>query len=122
VTACVKPPTLIAPLRESVDVLAATVYAMDPSPLPLLPLVIVTQAALEVAAHVQFAGIATDTLPVPPSAAKLALPGARLIVHTGAGWIGESSPPHAIKPTRRMAGTKKDEMNLSCISIPRLRL
>ena len=56
------------PLRVEVAVFAATLYATEPSPDPLAPLVTVIHATLLVAVHAQPVSDVTATEPVPPPA------------------------------------------------------
>jgi hypothetical protein len=76
VTVNVCPATVSVPVRLLVFVFAATEYPTVPLPLPLLPEVIVIQAALLAAVQVQPVGAVTVTLPVPPLACTDALVGA----------------------------------------------
>ena len=70
VTVNVCPAMVRVPLRELVEVFAATENATDPPPLPLPPEVIVRKAALLVAVHVHPAAALTVTLPGPPIEVK----------------------------------------------------
>ena len=67
--------------RASAVVFEDTEYRMVPFPVPLLPDVIVSHEALLEALQVQPDCVATDTLPVPPEAPKLALVGEMEKVH-----------------------------------------
>lgn len=69
VTVKVWPPVVIVPVREAVVGFAATLKAIVPEPDPLAPDVIVIQAALLVAVHVQPARAVMVTEPRPPAAA-----------------------------------------------------
>ena len=64
VTVKVCPPIVIVPVRDVVPVLAATLYATVPLPLPVAPLVIVIHDALLVAVQLQLAPLVTPTVPV----------------------------------------------------------
>ncbi len=66
VTVNVCPAMVIVPVSWLVVVLAATVKATVPFPVPLLPEVIVIQLALLVAVQLQPLEVVTPTLPVPP--------------------------------------------------------
>ena len=65
------PATVSAPLREVVDVLAATVYVTVPFPLPVLPPVRTIQLSLLVAVQPQPLAAVTLTLAAPPAAATV---------------------------------------------------
>ena len=54
---------------------AATEYETVPDPVPLAPDVIDIQDTALVAVHVQPAAVVTETLPVPPAVAALAVVG-----------------------------------------------
>jgi len=69
VTVMVRPATVSVPVRDAVDVFADTVYVTVPFPLPLLPLVILTQLRLSVALHAQPLVVVTATLAELPPAA-----------------------------------------------------
>ena len=73
VTAC--PATVRTPERDCVVEFAATEYDTVPEPVPLAPLVIDIQDTALVAVHVQPAAVVTETLPVPPAVAALAVVG-----------------------------------------------
>jgi hypothetical protein len=66
VTVNVTPATVSVPVRTDCVVFAAIANPTEPDPLPLAPLVIVSQDALLDAVHVQPAGLVTLTLPLPP--------------------------------------------------------
>jgi hypothetical protein len=68
-TVNVLPPIVSVPERAEPE-LAATEYPTVPLPLPLAPLVTVSQAALLVAVQEQPGGATTPTLPVPPAKPK----------------------------------------------------
>jgi hypothetical protein len=68
VTVTVWPATVSVPVRELVDVFAATLKLTVPLPLPLAPAVTVIHAALLVAVHAQPVVVVTLVLPVPPAA------------------------------------------------------
>jgi hypothetical protein len=62
VTVC--PATVSVPVRELPPEFAATLYVTVPMPDPLVPLVIVIQAALLVAVHEQLVPVPTEMVPV----------------------------------------------------------
>src|SRR5512134_309554 len=66
---------LIVPVRAA-PLLAATLYATLPVPLPLGPAVTASQLTLAAADQVQLAGAVTDTLPLPAVAGTHAEVGA----------------------------------------------
>jgi hypothetical protein len=69
-TVKVWPAIVSVPVRAAAPVLAATLNATEPFPLPDEPLVMVSQSGFAVlAVHVQPAAAVTPTLPVPPLAA-----------------------------------------------------
>jgi hypothetical protein len=68
-------------------VFAAAVNATDPFPLPLLPLVIVTQESLLVAVHAQPAGAVTATDPESPVPATDWLAGEIVKLHDVPAWV-----------------------------------
>ena len=62
-------PAMVAvPVRADVPVLAATFTETGPPPVPLAPLVMVSQAVLLVAVQAQVAAVVTLTVAVPPVA------------------------------------------------------
>jgi hypothetical protein len=66
VTVSVWPATVIVALRCDPAGFAGAENATDPVPLPLAPLVIVSQLAPLVAVHAQPASAETDAVPLPP--------------------------------------------------------
>ena len=75
VTVTAWPATVSTPERDCVVALAATEYETVPDPVPLAPLVIDIQDTALVAFQVQPATVVTETLPVPPAVAALAVVG-----------------------------------------------
>ncbi|KJU82467.1 hypothetical protein MBAV_005341 [Candidatus Magnetobacterium bavaricum] len=75
VTVKVCPAIVIVPERWVVAVFCETLYATDPLPLPELPEVIVIQAALLEAVHVQPVLAVTATLSLPPVEGKFLVVG-----------------------------------------------
>jgi hypothetical protein len=69
------PATVSTPDRDCVVALAATEYETVPDPVPLAPLVIDIQDTALVAFQVQPVCVVTETLPVPPAVAALAVVG-----------------------------------------------
>ena len=69
------PATVSVPVWGDVDVLAATEYPTVPLPLPLAPLVIVSQLALLVAVQPHPLVVVTPTVAAPPLAVGDALVG-----------------------------------------------
>jgi hypothetical protein len=67
VTVTVCPATVSVPVRDVVEVFAATVNATVPLPVPELPLLTVIHAALLAAVHVQPVPAVTPTDPLPPA-------------------------------------------------------
>ena len=67
-TVKVFPAAVIVPVRDVELMLVATSNAIVPEPLPLAPLVIVSQAALLVAVQLQASSALMPTVPVPPDA------------------------------------------------------
>ena len=63
------------PVRDEVTVFVATEYPTVPLPLPLAPLVIVSQLALLVAVQPQPLVVVTPTVAAPPLAVGVALVG-----------------------------------------------
>jgi hypothetical protein len=81
-------PAMVAvPVRAVVEVLAATVIATVPLPLPLAPLVIVSHEALLVAVHAQPVRLVTATLAAWPAASALVDPGLIAYVQAAAAWV-----------------------------------
>ena len=74
-TVKVWPAMVAVPVRAVVTVLAATDRATVPLPLPLAPLVTVSQDAVLAAVHAQPVGLVTDTLAAWPAATALVDPG-----------------------------------------------
>ena len=70
VTVIVVPATVSEPLRAA-PVLAATVKAVDPLPLPPVPEVIVIHGVVVDADHAQPVPLMTVTDPVPPAVSKV---------------------------------------------------
>jgi hypothetical protein len=68
VTVNVRPPIMSVLMRDDVLVLAPTVKATVPLPVPVAPAVIVIQPALLVAVHAHPVPAVILTLPVPPAA------------------------------------------------------
>ena len=85
VTVNVWPAMVSVPVRAA-PVLAATLNATVPGPLPLAPLVTVIQLALDVADQLQLAPALTPTLLATPAAATAKLFDAIAYVH-GAAWV-----------------------------------
>jgi hypothetical protein len=75
------------PVREVVAVLAATVIATVPLPLPLAPLVTVIQDVGLEAVHAQPFGLVTATLVDSPAATALAVVGLIAYVHGAAACV-----------------------------------
>jgi hypothetical protein len=67
VTVNVLPAIVMVPVRDDVDVLAATLKATVPLPVPLAPLVIASQAALLVAVQPQVLPAVTAVEKVSPA-------------------------------------------------------
>jgi hypothetical protein len=59
--------TVSDPDRVEVEVLGLTVYETEPSPVPEVPLLIVSQLNPSDAVHVHPACVSTDALKVPPA-------------------------------------------------------
>ena len=74
-TVYVWPAMVAVPVRGVVMVLAATVRATVPLPLPLAPLVTVSHDAVLAAVHAQPVGLVTATLAAWPAATALVDPG-----------------------------------------------
>src|SRR3954465_12280702 len=75
------------PVRGVVAVLAATLIATVPLPLPLAPLVTVSHGAAVAAVQAQPAELVTATLAESPAASALKLGGAIEYVHVAAAWL-----------------------------------
>ena len=87
--------------RGRVPVLAAALYATVPEPVPLAPLVMVTQVDPVEAVQLQFDNVVTVTVPVPPVADSVALVGAIVNVHVVAGCVTVNvCPAIVIVPVR----------------------
>lgn len=83
-------------------------------PLPDAPAVIVTKAALLVAVHAQPDPAVTETLPLPPAAAKLVLAADAVTVHdgfVGVELLPELSFEHAPARRHASAATQNCESN-----------
>ena len=87
VTVNVLPPIVSVPVRGVVAVLAATLYVIDPLPLPVAPAVTVIQASLLVAVHAQPPAAATVTVPVPAAEVGLAVAGEIVGVQGAPAWV-----------------------------------
>jgi hypothetical protein len=87
VTVKVWPATVSVPVRDEVDVLAATVNATVPLPLPEAPLVTVIHAALLVAVQAQPLVVVTATVELSPAAGEFQLAGAMEKVHGTPDWV-----------------------------------
>ncbi len=68
-------PATVSVVERAAPLLAATLKATEPLPVPDAPPVIVTQEAPEVAVQAQPPPADTETVPVPPVAAKFWLEG-----------------------------------------------
>ncbi len=77
------PFTSIVPLRAAASPLADTMKSNDPLPCPLADPPSVTHDTPAVADHVQSRVVVTETLPVPPDAAKLEGDAAAVTWHRG---------------------------------------
>jgi hypothetical protein len=73
VTLNVRPAIVTVPVRDSVEVFAATVIVTEPAPDPFAPDVTVIHGALLTAVHGQPLALVTDVVVVPPAAATTAL-------------------------------------------------
>lgn len=81
------PATVMVPLRELLEVLAATVYPMELVPLPFA-FDGVSQVALLLAVHAQLPAALSVNDPVPPACFTVALLGDSVPVHAaGSGWL-----------------------------------
>jgi hypothetical protein len=78
---------VIVPVRDEVEVLAATVNATVPLPLPDAPLVTVIQAALLVAVQAQPLVVVTATVELSPAAGEFRLTGAIENVQAAPAWV-----------------------------------
>ena len=76
-------PTVTLPARGAVDVLAATLNAKVPLPVPLAEVVSEIQDTPLLAVQLQPVAAVTDTTPVPPAAGVETDAGCREIVHVG---------------------------------------
>ena len=79
-TLTMEPAMVITPVRDKVDVLAATLTATVPLPEPLLPLAIVSQAVPLVAVQLQPLPVVTEKLVDPAAAATVLLVGLTVAV------------------------------------------
>jgi hypothetical protein len=84
VTVC--PATVTVPLRAA-PLLAATVSATGPLPVPDAPDVTAIQAALDVAFQVQLPAVVTETEAVPPAAGTFWVGGATTKLHATPSWV-----------------------------------
>ena len=83
---------MIVAVRVAELVFAATEYATVPAPLPLDPLVIVTQLWLLLADHEQPAPVVTPKLPVLAAAATVAPDDDRVAVQENWNWFETALP------------------------------
>jgi hypothetical protein len=87
------PATVIVPLRELFAVLAATVYPIEPLPLPF-DFDGVSHVALLLAVQAQLPAALSVNDPVPPARPMLALLGDSVPVHAaGSGWLTVTACP-----------------------------
>jgi hypothetical protein len=82
----VTPPIVSAALRALLVVFAATLKPTLPGPLPVAPLVTVSQAALLAAVHAHPVGVVTLTLELPPADAAANDVAPSEVVQTTAAW------------------------------------
>jgi hypothetical protein len=87
VTVNVWPATVSVPVRDAVDVLAATTKPTTPFPLPDAPLPIVIQETLLVAVQAQPLADVTDTVALSPAAGEFQLAGAIENVQGAPAWV-----------------------------------
>jgi hypothetical protein len=100
VTTKVWPPIVSGAIRAT-PVFGATEKSTVPLPFPFEPDVIVTQGAPLVAVQAQPASVLTETLPVPPPAAIVALDGANWIPQAAPAWpTGAVVPFNETRPCR----------------------
>jgi hypothetical protein len=81
------PATVSVPVRDAVEVLAATTKPTTPFPLPEAPLVTVIQAALLVADQAQPLVVVTATVELSPAAGEFPHAGATEQVHGTPDWV-----------------------------------
>ena len=91
------------PLRASVAGLAVTAYVTKPGPFPVAPAVTLIQPPLADTVQAQPAGVATDTVPDPPSLPNAAVPGAIASVQTGVDSVGDVFLTQLAIPTLKAA-------------------
>jgi hypothetical protein len=101
-TVNVRPPIDTVPLRAG-PVLAAAATVTLPFPVPLAPALIVSHGALDVAVHAHDeADAVTATVPLPPSAAIVALAGAMVKLHAaGAACVTVTGRPATVNVLER---------------------
>jgi hypothetical protein len=87
VTVKVWPATVSVPVRDDVEVLAATVNATEPLPLPDAPLVTVIHAALLLAVQAQPLVVVTAIVELSPAAGEFQLAGAIENVQGAPAWV-----------------------------------
>jgi hypothetical protein len=78
---------VIVPVRDEIEVLAATVNATVPLPLPEAPLVTVIHAALLVAVQAQPLVVVTAMVELSPAAGEFQLAGAIENVQGAPAWV-----------------------------------
>ena len=83
----VLPPIVSVPVRGVVAVFAATLYVIEPLPLPVAPAVTVIQASLLVAVQAQPPAAVTVTVPVPAAEVGLADAGEMVGVQGAPAWV-----------------------------------
>ena len=105
VTAMIWPPTVSVPLRGVEDVFAVAAAVTLPVPLPLAPLLIVSQGTLEAAVQAQPVPAVTVALRLPPAAATDRLAGATAKVH-GAENTNELDAALVVVPPGPTAATR----------------
>ena len=102
-TVNVTPAIVSVPVRDEVEVFAATLNVTPPLPdvFGPPPAVTVIHEALLVADHEQPVGIVTETTRVPPAEVSESLAGESVAVHGAAAWVIVSDrPPTAMVPVR----------------------
>jgi len=96
-----RPAIVSVAVLESVPLFADALYPTVPDPVPLAPLVIVTQVPPPDAVQLQFDDVVTVTVPVPPEAGNVVLVGEIVNVHGAAACVTVNvRPAIVIVPVR----------------------
>ena len=101
VTTTLWPAIVTVAVRDEAVVLPVTAIVVNPLPLPLLPLVMLSQAAEEDAVQAQLPAVVTEIVALPPAAAIESFVGDTVKVHVAASWVTVTDCPATVSVALR---------------------